>query len=221
MSKTVQLLPDEFIPYGNIGSFWQIPKALAENEHLSPGAKLLYGVLVGLVSKRGTAWPKKETLQKHLGNPSVKTLYRWQRELVDAQLLRVHQKGRGLPNNYYLLRHPLLENTYTGQFDGTPRYVYTDPVTGERTLKTQKECWGEFFPVLNEWLEQQKTERTPMPKPHWRYDQKDYREVKKNYEDLVRLTAEGTPVASTESHINSARIQNEMYKELAELGGRK
>lgn len=215
MSKPIKLLADEFIPHQNTGSFWQLPKSITESEHLSLGAKVLYAVLIGLGCKRGTAWPKKATLRRYLGNPSDKTIYRWQRELVDAQLIRVHQKGRGLSNNFYFLRHPLVENTYTGEFDGNPRYVYTNPETGERTLKTQQECWTEFMPKVTEWLEHQKIERTAFPKPHWRYDQKDYREVKKQYEEIANLTM--IPKIELQKQSNYVSMIQEFSDEILQL----
>lgn len=114
MPKTAKLYEQEFNPrdYFKERGFWRVPREIAalSNKLLSEGAKLLYSVLMTRAGEYGTAYPSKKKLQKDLGNPSLKTLYRWQCELVSAGLIHVHQKGRGLTNNYYFLRSPLIGN---------------------------------------------------------------------------------------------------------------
>lgn len=188
-----RLFDDEFSPRDEVmNNFWRVPKAIAgiDNKLLSNGAKLLYGVLVGLCYKRNTAWVTKEKIQKYLGGPSKKTLYLWQRELIEARLIRVHQKGRGLPNNYYLLRSPILGNMKPGQ--SQVMQVYKDPKTGSTYLKSHKECMAEFIGEADAWLEHQKIEQTPFPKPNWRYNRQDYKEIKQAYEGSLKYMSSFT-----------------------------
>jgi hypothetical protein len=113
-SKRAPLLEDEFRPQSTAftGGFWRIPRSIAaiSDKKLSAGAKLLYAVLSTRASGYGACWPYKRTLQDDLGGVSLKTIYRWQRELIEAGLLRVKQKGRGISNNYYFLKSDLIND---------------------------------------------------------------------------------------------------------------
>ena len=83
--KTANLFDDEFNPDGAFNSFVRVPRGILEvpNVVLSVGAKLLYGVLVGFAGSYGTSYPTKERLKDAMGGPSLRTLLRWQRELVE------------------------------------------------------------------------------------------------------------------------------------------
>lgn len=116
-----------------------IPRPLLENENLSIGAKVLYGVLIGFAGEYGSAFPKKERIRQAMGMPSLRTLLRWQTELVKAGLIRVKLKGRWLPNNYYFLRSDILGN-------GLPK-VFTPKVLAPRpTHPTQPDV--SIFPPM-------------------------------------------------------------------------
>src|SRR3989344_789338 len=109
--KMAPLREDEFYPHAYFKGqpFVRIPILIAKHNHLSLGAKMLYGVLLGLAPS-GTAWPTKGVLKDRIGGASVRTIYRWQTELEKAGLIRVKQKGRGLSNNYYFLKSHIIEN---------------------------------------------------------------------------------------------------------------
>jgi hypothetical protein len=178
--KTAKLLPDEYVPMTGIKSYWKMPKDVLKEETLSTGAKLLYGVLGGLAGKYGTSYPSKATLRKYLGNPSLATMYRWQQELVNAHLIRVRQKGRGLSNNYYFLKHPLIPESNPTE-SNERLYAVKDKLTGERVLRTHQQCMSEFVLTLEEWVETQQTETTPFPKAHWPLDRGAYLEIRSWY----------------------------------------
>jgi hypothetical protein len=180
MAKQARLLADEFHPGRGVGDFWKLPKSIAAEERLSLGAKMLYSVLLGQGASTGTAWPKKKTLQEQLGGASMKTIYRWQNELIDAHLIRVRQKGRGLSNNYYFLRHPIISTSNPTE-DGSRLYAVKDRETGQRVLKTHQECMAEYVPALEAWEAHQKIEKTPFPKPHWPMNRADAKEIKSWY----------------------------------------
>lgn len=187
MHKQAKLKADEFNPYKAFKSFWQVPKPLVAYEGLSLGAKLLYGALVGLAGKYGTAYPTQQALQTLLGGPSLKTIYRWQQELVNKGLIRVKQKGRGLSNNYYFLRSPILENAHEGEFKSGPRFIFTDPNTGEDLTVTKEEAELIFSTIVKGWY-RNCTEGmiTEFPKPFWQYDRRWYAKYKKEWEQLLK-----------------------------------
>lgn len=113
--KQARLREGEFNPYRAFKSYWSIPKSLVAVESISDGAKIMYGLLVGHARQYGTAYVKKDTLCREMGYRGLRTLLRWQDELECAGLIRVHQKGKGLPNNYYFLCSYIVGNGLPGQ----------------------------------------------------------------------------------------------------------
>lgn len=182
MSKQKKLMADEFVPVTTVEQFWMLPKGIAICEHLSTGAKLLYAVLGGLAGKGGVAYPKKETLKKHMGNPSEKTLYRWQKELERMHLIRVLQKGRGLSNNYYFVRTSWIQESLLEDDDGIRRHIYVDPDTKERSLLTHYEYMSRFIEAAEEWSRTGKKMGKPFPKMYAGYPRSDYLEMKSWYQ---------------------------------------
>lgn len=151
MSKnTLQM--DEFHPGKYKEKFFYLPQSIAAMPNLSEGAKLLYGALMTLGQTKGKAFASKAYLQKHLGNPSKSTLYRWQTELKNEGLIRVLQRGRGVSNIYYFLRHPALGNAEVGEFKPGPRPLYRDRKHGTQTIVTEDEGLKIFEDNLRDWL---------------------------------------------------------------------
>lgn len=177
ITKVAKLADDEFNPQGNIGNFCQLPRGVLKSKTLSPGAKLLYATLIGFnVSGYGTVYPKKSTIREVMGNPSLKTLYRWQSELVDVGLIRVHQKGKGLPNNYYFLRSPMVDNAAEGEFDGGGRFRYVNYRTGVQKYVNESEARKLFQEDVEDWLLRDWEPADPgdFPKPCWKFSRKKY-----------------------------------------------
>ena len=130
-----------------------LPQGVAAITELSIGAKILYASLFSLAMKYGKAFAYKKTLKGYLGNPSERTLLRWQNELINEGLLRVLQKGRGMANTYYFLRHPALGNATADEFKPGPRPLYRDRQHGTQTIVTEKEGLYIFEDRLREWCE--------------------------------------------------------------------
>lgn len=174
-TKVARLQDDEFNPYGKIKSFCQVPRGVMQSRDLTPGAKLLYATLLGFnVRAYGTVYPKKETIRQAMGNPNLKSLYRWQCELVDVGLIRVLKKGKGLPNNYYFLRSPLLGNAGDTEFTNGPRLKYVNPRTGEREIVSMAGARVAFQDEVNGWADWGNNDPKLFPKPCWRHNRTKY-----------------------------------------------
>jgi hypothetical protein len=180
--KQVVLQSDEFHPKGYFNEFWMVPKEIARVKDLSPGAKLLYGTIMVQCNRIGTAWPKHKKLREDLGDVSEKTLNRWQMELVNIGLLRVLQKGRGLGNNYYLLRSTIIGNAQDGEFDSGPRYLHKNIRTGKQTVVDGWLVESVFKDDIDLWWEDvtMGIDRK-FPKPCGHYDRKEYSKIRKEH----------------------------------------
>lgn len=184
--KEANLLMDEFNPRKQVRSFWMVPKVIMAHASLSLGAKMLYGVLMGLAGNYGTAYPSRKKLQQFLGNPSEKTLYRWQQELVKAGLIRVLQKGRGLSNNYYFLRSPLFGNAEEGEFEEGARYLYRNKKHGTQTIVSENDARYMFKQEVQEWFDDALAGNTyAFPKPCWPFNRTAYSQYRKQCEQKL------------------------------------
>lgn len=183
--KKASLQFDEFAPSKHKENFFSLPHGIAASETLSSGAKLLYATLYTLAQKHDTAFATKEALQKYLGNPSKSSLFRWQKELVNEGLIRVLQKGRGLSNNYYFLRHPLLGNAEVGEFEPGPRKLYRDRQHGTQTIVTEEEGLFIFEDRLREWYEAScRGEFRTLPEPGIKISPAKRRELELKWQQL-------------------------------------
>lgn len=178
--------------------FWMLPQGVAALEHLSPGAKTLYASLFSLAMKYGKAFAYKETLQKYLGNPSKRTLLRWQNELIDEGLLRVLQKGRGMANSYYFLRHPALGNAEVGEFEPGARPLYRDRENNTQTIVSADEGLYIFEDRLREWYEVNSSGGfMELPKPGIKIKPQKRREMETKWQQqLAESYANGVPEIS-------------------------
>jgi len=164
-----KLMPDEFAPadYAKELDFWQIPKGVMKCNNLSWGAKALYAVIYGSAYKYKEAKPSYKALQKHLGNPSKSTMQRWISELVDARLIRVIQRGRGISNVYRLRRSPYVGNMTEEEFNGPDKVVYAGLYTEEPLLVDADKAKMMYLHELSVWRNETIfPRRKDMPKPY-------------------------------------------------------
>lgn len=189
--------------------FWMLPQGVAALEHLSPGAKILYASLFSLAMKYGKAFAYKETLQQYLGNPSKRTLLRWQNELIDEGLLRVLQKGRGMANSYYFLRHPALGNAEVGEFEPGARPLYRDRKHNTQTIVTEEQGLYIFEDSLREWYEVNSSGGfMELPKPGIKINASQRRELEMKWQRsladaILNGTSKISPFSSSECNTSS------------------
>lgn len=187
--------------------FWMLPQGVAALEHLSPGAKTLYAALFSLAMKYGKAFAYKETLQQYLGNPSKRTLLRWQNELTYEGLLRVLQKGRGMSNSYYFLRHPALGNAEVGEFKPGSRPLYRDRQNNTQTIVTEEEGLYIFEDRLREWYEVNRSGGfMEFPKPGIKLNASKRRELETEWQQRLAdayVNAATTPTLPTYNAMNN------------------
>ena len=79
-----------------------IPTFLLKCEHISDGAKLLFGLLCRFCGKNAWCWPRQDKLAEELG-VSTRTLSKYVKELVTAGLIYSEKRAFGKSNKYYLL----------------------------------------------------------------------------------------------------------------------
>jgi len=89
-------------------TFAPVENWLLENADISFGAMVLYARLVQFANKDGVAWPTREQLAKAL-NVSTDQIDRYSKELVNCGLIYVEKRGLQLPNLYYFLYHPWMD----------------------------------------------------------------------------------------------------------------
>lgn len=184
--KEAKLKHDEFNPHKAFKSFWRLPRAVAAHERLSLGAKVLYATLAGLAGSYGTSYPSRKKLSALLGGVSHKTLYNWQRELVVNGMIRVNQKGRGLPNNYYFIRNPIFDNAEEYELLGSERCLYTGPQTSEPIAVDVDTARQLYKADVQAWYEKGIAgEQVPFPKPCWIHDRKTFKLYKEEMEGKV------------------------------------
>ncbi len=76
-----------------------VPNFILESNQISVGAKLTYAMLLKYARELHECFPGQERLAKDIGatDRSVRT---WLRELQQAELIDVKQRGQGKPNLY-------------------------------------------------------------------------------------------------------------------------
>lgn len=184
--KQAKLYDDEFNPHRAFKSFWRIPRQVMALEDISLGAKVLYGVLATNAGSFGTSYTLKETLQAQMGNPSLKSMYNWQRELIKKGLLRVRQKGRGLPNNYYFLRSYILGNAEEFEFEEGERCVYRGPQVSSPIILTVEIAKQFYAEDVIAWYDRKINGiDAAFPKPCWQYNRKQFKEYRNEWEAKV------------------------------------
>lgn len=81
--------------------FTIIPNVILRARRLSPGSRLLYGLLKMYAWQAGTAYPGQERLADELG-VSARQIRNYQQELEAAGLLRVERRGLTQTNRYWI-----------------------------------------------------------------------------------------------------------------------
>ena len=81
--------------------FTQVPNALLRHKSISPGAKLVYTMLLSYAWQNDFCFPGQETLAKDMGvtSRSVRT---YLKELEAKKFLTIQQQGQGRVNIYHL-----------------------------------------------------------------------------------------------------------------------
>ncbi len=81
--------------------FTQVPNALLRHKSISPGAKLVYTMLLSYAWQNDFCFPGQETLAKDMGvtSRSVRT---YLNELEAKKFLTIQQQGQGRVNIYHL-----------------------------------------------------------------------------------------------------------------------
>ena len=81
--------------------FTQVPNVILTNKNLSVGAKLAYAMLLKYYWSNNEVFPGQQKLAEEMGSGerSVRT---YLKELEDAKLLEVKQRGLGMTNLYDL-----------------------------------------------------------------------------------------------------------------------
>ncbi len=81
--------------------FTQVPNALLRHKTISPGAKLVYTMLLSYAWQNDFCFPGQETLAKDMGvtSRSVRT---YLKELEAKKFLTIQQQGQGRVNIYHL-----------------------------------------------------------------------------------------------------------------------
>lgn len=83
-------------------AFAPVPRAVALDNRLSPGARALYAVLQSHARKRGSCWPGYRRLCALLGR-CENTVRRWMRTLIAAGLVEQQRRGQRKTNVYSLV----------------------------------------------------------------------------------------------------------------------
>lgn len=81
--------------------FTQVPNHVLESSKISPGAKLVYAMLLKYAWQDDSCFPGQERLAEDMGvtDRSVRTYID---ELKTHDFLKVKRQGQGRPNKYYL-----------------------------------------------------------------------------------------------------------------------
>jgi hypothetical protein len=81
--------------------FTQVPNHLLESKKISPGAKLVYAMLLKYAWQNDSCFPGQERLAEDMGvtDRSVRTYIQ---ELTKCDFLSVKRRGQGKPNLYIL-----------------------------------------------------------------------------------------------------------------------
>lgn len=212
MAKQVKLKMDEFHPKHYKTNFWMLPKPVAADTTLSPGAKLLYATLFGLANGSGAAFATQKKLSDHLGK-STRMINRYKEELEQAGLIRVLQRGRGLSNHYYLLRHPMLGNAEEGEFEPGVRPLYRDRQYNTQTIVSKEDGLFIYEDRLREWFEASCAGViAELPKPGFKISKVERMRLETKYTTLLAIAvASGRTVAAPtdEAELSSTAVLTE------------
>src|SRR3712207_5540439 len=98
---------------GQQNGFTQVPNSILKANHLSLGARTLYGVLLSYCYKKDYCYPSYETLMRDLGCHS-QALRKYITELIKHGLIVVERNGKGGTNRYILTQRVTTETPIAG-----------------------------------------------------------------------------------------------------------
>lgn len=130
--------------------FVKLPRPVLYHPELSQGAKLLYAALAGHAWEDEACWPGQEGLAVNLG-AAVSTVRRWTRELEQAGLIAVEQRGMHLTNRYVLLSHSPMSVPDRSRVSGQDRPPMSDEVEAEG-IETESNSCDEVEEVFAHYL---------------------------------------------------------------------
>jgi helix-turn-helix protein len=81
--------------------FTQVPNFILTNKHLSVGAKLLYAMILKYDWDNQGCFPGQQQLADDMGS-AERSIRTYQKELEEAEVLEVKQRGLGKTNVYRL-----------------------------------------------------------------------------------------------------------------------
>jgi hypothetical protein len=93
------IIEDEALRHG----FTQIPNLILRDPNISPGAKVVFGLLLSYAWQRDECYPSQELMAGDMGC-SERSVITYLKELVVARLLTVNRRGLGLTNIYVIHR---------------------------------------------------------------------------------------------------------------------
>ena len=76
-----------------------VPNFILESKGISPGAKLIYAMLLKYARELDECFPGQDRLARDMGN-GERSVRRWLKELERAELVTIKQRGQGRPNLY-------------------------------------------------------------------------------------------------------------------------
>jgi hypothetical protein len=93
------IIEDESLRHG----FTQIPNLVLRDPTISPGAKVVFGLLLSYAWQRDDCYPGQDLLAADMG-AGERSVRRYLQELEQANLVTVKQRGLGLTNVYVIHR---------------------------------------------------------------------------------------------------------------------
>lgn len=114
--------------------FTTIPNAILRFPGISPGAKLLYVLLLSYAWNKGSCFPGQDRVADDLG-VSDRSVRNYITELESAGLLRIKQRGLGQTNIYYVPRipRPAESSAQTGKYFRSDRQNLPTKKTQNKT----------------------------------------------------------------------------------------
>jgi len=81
--------------------FTQVPNFVLESDEISPGAKLVYAMLLKYAWQNGFCFPGQKALAKDMGC-GRRSVIRFMKELTSTGLMGITRRGQGKTNLYVL-----------------------------------------------------------------------------------------------------------------------
>jgi len=99
--------------------FTQVPNCLLHHPALSPGAKVVYALLLSFAWREDHCWPGQRRLAEAAA-ASERSVRNWLAELRDAKVLTIERRGLTQTNVYWLERLDHLAEPVTAERQNVP-----------------------------------------------------------------------------------------------------